>query len=37
MIVYEGVKSSFLQSVESDEIAIEIEQNILEKMGSLRP
>ncbi len=37
MIVYEGVKSSFLQSVESDEIAIEIEQNILEKMGRHTP
>ncbi|MBQ9061372.1 MAG: DUF2075 domain-containing protein [Eubacterium sp.] len=37
MIVYEGVKSSFLQSVEYDEIAIEIEQNILEKMGRHTP
>ena len=33
MIVYEGVKSDFLQSVESDRIAMEIEENILTKMG----
>ena len=33
MIVYEGVKSDFLQSVESDRIAIEIEENIFTKMG----
>ena len=33
MIVYEGVKSDFLHSVEEDTIALEIEQNILQKMG----
>ena len=37
MIVYEGVKTSFLQSVENDEIALEIERNILEKMGRRTP
>lgn len=33
MIVYDGLKSDFLKSVENDTIAIEIEQNILNKMG----
>ena len=33
MIVYDGIKSDFLHSVEADTIAFEIEQNILEKMG----
>ena len=33
MIVYDGLKSDFLHSVEADTIALEIEQNILEKMG----
>lgn len=33
MIVYDGLKSDFLQSVEKDTIALEIEQNILEKIG----
>ncbi len=33
MIVYDGLKSDFLQSVENDTIALEIEQNILAKMG----
>ena len=33
MIVYDGLKSDFLRSVENDTIALEIEQNILEKMG----
>ena len=33
MIVYDGLKSDFLNSVEKDTIAIEIEKNILEKMG----
>ncbi len=33
MIVYEGLKSDFLHSVESDTIALEIEQSILTKMG----
>lgn len=31
MIVYDGLKSDFLHSVEADTIALEIEQNILEK------
>ena len=33
MIVYDGLKSDFLHSVEADTIALEIEQNILEKLG----
>lgn len=33
MIVYDGLKSDFLRSVEDDTIAIEIEKNIFEKMG----
>ncbi len=33
MIVYDGLKSDFLQSVENDTIALEIERNILAKMG----
>ena len=33
MIVYDGLKSDFLLSVENDTIAMEIEQNILNKMG----
>ena len=33
MIVYDGLKTDFLSSVENDSIAIEIEQNILAKMG----
>ena len=33
MIVYDGLKNDFLQSVENDTIAMEIEQNILEKLG----
>lgn len=33
MIVYDGLKRDFLQSVENDTIALEIEQNILQKMG----
>ena len=37
MIVYEGVKAAFLQSVENDEIAVEIEQNVLQKMGRHTP
>lgn len=32
MIVYNGLKSDFLKSVEDDTIALEIEQNILSKM-----
>lgn len=37
MIVYDGLKSDFLQSVENDTIALEIENNILEKMGKHTP
>ena len=33
MIVYDGLKSDFLRSVEGDTIALEIEQNVLAKMG----
>ena len=33
MIVYDGLKNDFLKSVEADSIAIEIEENILRKMG----
>ena len=33
MLVYDGVKSDFVKSVENDTIALEIEQNILKKMG----
>lgn len=33
MIVYEGEKQDFLQSVENDSIAMEIEESILNKMG----
>ncbi len=33
MIVYDGLKSDFLASVDNDTIALEIEQNILKKMG----
>ena len=33
MIVYDGIKSDFLQSVVNDSIAMEIQQNILNKMG----
>lgn len=33
MIVYDGMKSDFLNSVEKDTIAIEIQKNILQKMG----
>ena len=33
MIVYDGLKSDFLHSVEGDTIALEIEKNILAKMG----
>lgn len=37
MIVYDGVKTDFLASCENDSIAIEIEQNILFKMGKRTP
>lgn len=33
MIVYDGLKTDFLKSVEEDSIAIQIEENILAKMG----
>ena len=33
MIVYDGLKSDFLRSVDNDTIALEIERNITEKMG----
>lgn len=37
MIVYEGVKTDFLASCENDSIAIEIEENILAKLGRHTP
>ncbi len=37
MIVYDGMKSDFLHSCENDSIAIEIEENILSKMGRHTP
>ena len=37
MIVYEGVKTDFLSSCERDSIAIEIEENILSKLGKHTP
>lgn len=37
MIVYDGLKSDFLKSVENDTIAIEIQQNLLRKMGKHTP
>ncbi len=37
MIVYDGIKTDFLTSCERDTIAIEIEQNILSKMGKHTP
>lgn len=37
MIVYDGLKSDFLRSVENDTIAMEIENRILEKMGKHTP
>lgn len=37
MIVYDGLKSDFLHSCESDSIAIEIEEKILSKMGRHTP
>ena len=32
MIVYDGIKTEFLRSVENDTIAVEIENNIYQKM-----
>ncbi len=37
MIVYDGIKSDFLKSCEKDTIAIEIERNILFKLGKHTP
>ena len=37
MIVYDGSRRDFLESVENDTIAIDIEQNILKKMGRHTP
>lgn len=37
MIVYDGVKTDFLTSCENDSIAIEIEENILTKLGRHTP
>ncbi len=37
MIVYEGLKTDFLKSCEHDSIAMEIEENILTKMGKHTP
>ena len=37
MIVYDGLKTDFLASCEKDSIAIEIEENILAKMGRHTP
>ncbi|MBR2726419.1 MAG: DUF2075 domain-containing protein [Solobacterium sp.] len=37
MIIYDGVKTDFLASVESDAIALEIQKNILAKMGRHTP
>ena len=37
MIVYDGVKTDFLSSCENDSIAIEIEENILAKLGKHTP
>ena len=37
MIVYDGIKSDFIYSVENDTIADEIRDNILRKMGRHTP
>ena len=37
MIVYEGSKRDFIKSVDNDTIAMEIQKNILEKMGRHTP
>ena len=37
MIVYDGLKTDFLTSCEKDSIAMEIEENILSKMGKHTP
>lgn len=33
MLIYEGIKSEFMQSIEEDSISIQIEKNILERMN----
>lgn len=33
MLIYEGIKSEFMQSIEDDSISIQIEKNILERMN----
>ncbi|MGF7012231.1 DUF2075 family protein [Lachnospiraceae bacterium PF1-21] len=37
MIVYEGLKTEFLSSCENDSIAIEVEENIWQKLGRKTP
>ncbi len=37
MIVYDGLKTDFLQSCENDTIAMQIEENVLEKLGKHTP
>lgn len=37
MIVYSGLKRDFLQSTLNDEIAAEIERNVLERLGRHTP
>lgn len=37
MIVYDGIKTDFLHSCENDTIAIQIEENVLEKLGKHTP
>ena len=37
MIVYDGLKTDFLHSCENDTIAIQIEENVLEKLGKHTP
>ena len=37
MIVYDGTKSSFMESVDNDRIAIEIENNVISKLGKHTP
>ena len=37
MIVYDGTKKSFMDSVDNDSIAVEIERNIIQKMGKHTP
>ena len=37
MIVYDGLKTDFLQNCENDTIAMQIEENVLEKLGKYTP